>query len=267
MVIKERQMNIQFSVFTKSWTLPLPQLARLIRELGFDGIELPVRPGYQVEPGHVGRDLGPAVKVLADAGLKIFSIAGPTDEVTLAACARAGIPIVRDCENIAPGEKYWDAEMRIRMKYDALLPLLEKHGITLGIQNHYGDFIGHALGLLRLTAKYDPRRIALVWDPAHSVLNGESPERAAELLWDRVCMVNLKNGFFQRTSDSQAEYTQWRVNWTSARHGLTSWQHVAAELKKRKYQGVICLTAEYSDKNALKELIAGDIAYAQALLG
>jgi hypothetical protein len=40
---------------------------------------------------------------------------------------------------------------------------------------------------------------------------------------------------------------------------------VAAELKRRNYTGVICLTAEYSDEPAVNRLIAEDLAYAKAL--
>ncbi len=44
-------MGIVYSVFTKPWkTMELARLGAFVSGLGFDGIELPVRPGYQVEP-------------------------------------------------------------------------------------------------------------------------------------------------------------------------------------------------------------------------
>ncbi len=49
--------QIQYSVFTKPWKLPLSELGKLVKGWGFDGIELPVRPGYQVLPENVRRDL------------------------------------------------------------------------------------------------------------------------------------------------------------------------------------------------------------------
>ena len=53
----------QLALFTKPWkSLPLPDLARHIQSLGFDLIELPVRPGFQVEPANIERDLPAAVK-------------------------------------------------------------------------------------------------------------------------------------------------------------------------------------------------------------
>lgn len=68
--------DIQFSVFTKPWKMPLGELGEHVRRLGFDGIELPVRPGYQVEPEHVGRDLPKAARTLAEYGVRIYSTTG-----------------------------------------------------------------------------------------------------------------------------------------------------------------------------------------------
>ena len=87
--------TIAFSVFTKPWkTQSLPWLGKFVSDLGFDGIELPVRPGYQVEPDNVAT-LSEAARQLGEFGVKIFSVAGPTDEATIAACAEAGVPTIR----------------------------------------------------------------------------------------------------------------------------------------------------------------------------
>ena len=45
-----------WTVFTKPWReAGLGELARHVRELGLDGVELPVRPGFQVSPDQVGQ--------------------------------------------------------------------------------------------------------------------------------------------------------------------------------------------------------------------
>jgi hypothetical protein len=46
---------------------------------------------------------------------------------------------------------------------------------------------------------------------------------------------------------------------------MANWPKVAAELKKRNYSGVICLSAEYSDEAAVDRLIAEDIVFAKSL--
>ena len=128
--------NVTFSAFTKPWQTPLPILGAFIKKLGFDGIELPVRPGYQVPPEKVTTDLRAAGQILADCGLAITSIAGPTDEPTIAACAEANIPIIRICLDIPAHVSYLDHEANLRRQFYSLLPLLERYDLTLGIQNH-----------------------------------------------------------------------------------------------------------------------------------
>jgi len=257
--------NVTFSVFTKPWKMPVAELGRLVKGLGFDGIELPVRPGYQVLPENVRRDLPKAAKQLADFGLKIASVAGPTDEATIAACAESGVPTIRIC--IGTGDEgYLAGEARLQREFDALVPLLDKHGVQLGIQNHVGrNDVCNAMGLLHLIGKYDPKHIAAVWDAGHNGLCGEEPESALDIVWSHLCMVNLKNALWRRVTGPEAEWVQWQAYWTSGRQGLSPWPRVAAELKRRNYGGVVCLTAEYSDEASVNRLIAEDIAFARSL--
>ena len=255
--------RIAFSVFTKPWKVPLPELGSLVAGLGFDGIELPVRPGYLVEPENV-QALPGVARQLAEYGVRIYSVAGPADERTIAACAEAGVPIIRVMARIGEAG-YLASEARIRREYDALLPLLEKYGVKLGIQNHCGRYVPNALGLRRLIEGYDPRLVGAVWDAAHEALNGAEPELAIDTVWSHLCMVNLKNAFWRLRTGPEAECAEWYHYWTSGRQGLASWPRVAAELKRRGYRGVICLTAEYSDPSSVDRLIAEDLAFARSL--
>ncbi len=258
--------NIQFSVFSKPWkTQSLAELGELVRTLGYDGIEFPVRPGYQVEPENVVRDLPPAARQLAEFGVRIYSVAGPTDEATIVACAEAGVPIIRTMARIAPGERYTEAEERYRREYDALLPLLEQHGVTIGVQNHCGRFVTHAVGLRALLQGFDPRYVAAVWDAAHEALSGSPPDLALDAIWPHLCMVNLKNAYWQRSNGPEAAYAEWQHYWTSGPHGLAVWPRVIEELKERRYEGVVCLTAEYSDQTLVERLAGEDLAYAKSL--
>ena len=261
---KEQCSEVTFAVFTKPWKMPLPELGRFVKGLGFDAIELPVRPGYQVPPEEVTKGLPAAAKQLGDCGVAIASIAGPTDEPTIAACAEAGVPIIRVMVRIGD-EGYLATEARTQAEYDALVPLLDRHGVRLGVQNHCDRFVSNAMGLLHLMEKYDPKHIGAVWDAAHSALNGEDPELGLDIVWSHLCLVNLKNALWRRTTGPEAEDVQWRVYWTTGRQGLASWPGAAAELKRRGYAGVICLTAEYDDEPSVNRLIAEDIAFAKSL--
>jgi sugar phosphate isomerase/epimerase len=253
-----------FSVFTKPWKMLIPDLARHIRSLGFTAIELPVRSGYPVTPENVGRELTEAVRMFADAGLSVTSIAGPTDEATVAACAETGIRLIRIMVPIGDAGYLAEESETLRM-LESLVPRLDQAGVKVGIQNHYGRYVCHALGLRRLCEPFDPRQIGAIWDAAHTALSGEEPEIAIEIIWDHLAMVNLKNAFWQAASGPETSPTQWHPYWTDGRHGLASWPRVAAELKRRNYAGVVCLTAEYTDEPAADRLVARDLLYAQSL--
>ncbi|MDQ2798428.1 MAG: TIM barrel protein, partial [Armatimonadota bacterium] len=175
-------MNTQYSVFTKPWKMPLPELGQHVRRLGFDGIELPIRPGFQVEPVNVARDLPAAARILGDFGLQIRSVAGPTDEATISACAEAKISLIRIMVDIG-GDGYLATEARTLRHLEILVPVLARYGVKLGIQNHCDQFVCHAMGLRRLFEPFDPAQIGAIWDPAHNALNGEDPEMSIDIVW------------------------------------------------------------------------------------
>ncbi|HUS81372.1 MAG TPA: sugar phosphate isomerase/epimerase, partial [Armatimonadota bacterium] len=94
---------------------------------------------------------------------------------------------------------------------------------------------------------------------------GEVPELAIDLSWSHLRMVNLKNAVWLRANGPEAEVAQWKLWWTTGRQGLASWAKVAGLLRGRGWQGPVCLTAEYSDHDAVDRLIADDIAYAKSV--
>jgi sugar phosphate isomerase/epimerase len=253
-----------WSVFTKPWKMPLPELGKYVHSLGFDGIELPVRPGFQVEPGNVKTGLPEAVKILKDCGVAVCSIAGPTDPATIAACAESGVHIIRVCESTKPGA-YLAEEARLQKQFDQLARVLDEYGVTLGIQNHCGHGVANAMQLRSLLGKFNPRNIGAVWDAAHNALNGEEPEDAIDIIYSHLCMLNLKNAYWKRKDNDKADHAEWKSYWCGGREGLASWPRVAAELKKRDWSGIICLTAEYSDDKAVDKLIVEDFQYAKSL--
>ena len=256
---------ITFSVFTKPWkTLPLAELGQMVKRLGFDAIELPVRDGFQVAPGDIANELPAAHKLLADLGVGIASVATTPTPQAIAVCGKLGIPILRVMVQVGR-EGYLASEARAQHEYEALGPALRDAGVKLGVQNHNGEFVCNAMGLRHLLDPLDPATVGAVLDVAHTALNGEDIAMALDIVWKHLCMVNFKNAFWQRTNGPEADEACWEVFWTSGRQGLASWPRTAKLLQQRAYTGVICLTAEYTDEPAVDRLIAKDITYAQSL--
>ena len=255
-----------FTLFTKPWPdKSLVELAGFVKNLGFDGVELPVRPGFQIPPEAVTKGLPQAARIFADAGLKIGSIAGPTDEATMAACAEARIPVIRIMAPIPPGVCYLAAIEDYRRQWDLLVPLAQKYGVAVGVQNHNGRYLANAMQLRHAIGKYDPRYICAIWDPAHNALEGEQLDLALDTVWSHLRIVNFKNAFWKLTSPPDAPEAQWDVCWTTGPRGRANWRSTAAELTHRHFRGDICFSAEYTDHSQVDTLIAADLRFARSL--
>lgn len=259
------QSDMHFAVFTKPWPIePIPALARRVRDMGFNAAEIPVRPGFQVEPERAEKTLVELASVFADHGLAVSSVASTLEEPIFAACATAGVPLIRIMGNITRGS-YLTSEVRLRSELAAAVPLCERYGVKVGVQEHYGDNVSDSFGLRSLLEGIDPRFVGAIWDAAHDALAGVAPENGLDVVWDRLLLVNLKNAFYERVNGPEADVAEWKRHFTTARHGMASWPRVIAELRRRGYQGVVCLTAEYQEPADVEQLCRQDLEYVKAL--
>lgn len=234
------------SVFTKPWTDPLPELAAKLTDLGFEGVELAVRPGYQVLPENVSMDLPKAVKLLEENGLKVASIAGEIDEVTINSCGQAGVGIIRICAPIDMGIGYLASIDSYRRRFDAVLPALERNGVAIGVQNHYGENIGSAAGLAHLLTDYDPKLICAVLDMGHCAVDGEPVRMAVDIARPHLNgLVNFKSACHLRANGPELE-AEYVVHWTTHDHGGYNWRQLVSELYGAGFGGTFCMPAEYS---------------------
>lgn len=261
----------KFALFTKPWPqLSLPALAQHVRRLGFRWIELPVRPGFQVEPQAISSDLPRARQILADAGVGILNITAdlPLDDERLyAACAECDIPLNRVMFKVQ-GRPYWQAEAEARRQLEAALPLCQQYGVKLGVQNHSNAYVPvNAMGQYHLLKDYDPQYIGAIWDPAHNALEGAAPELALDIIAKQVLIVNLKNAYWRRVSGPEAAVANWQIYWTSGPQGRASWQAVANKLQAMGYSGPLCFSAEYTNEADTDRLITQDLAFASTIFG
>ena len=261
--------NVYFALFVKPWkSLSLRELIKHVRELGFEWIELPVRPGFLCEPDAIESALPEIVRVLGEEGVKVLNITADlplTDERLYSGSLSAGIHMNRVMFNRQEGENYWDAEKRARKLLDEAIPFCEKYEYQIGVQNHFGRYVPvNAMGMHQLIKDYEPKYVGAIWDPAHNALEGEDPEPALDIVASHLCVVNLKNAFWMKVNGPEAEEADWNVYWTSGRQGRASWRRVAGKLKSMQYTGPVCLSAEYSVELDIDRLITEDLSYAKA---
>ena len=270
----------KFIVFTKPWkNISLGELGALVKDMGFDGVEYPLREGYQVQPSDGVQGIKMLVSELSKSGVTVDSIAGGIDvkfssdnkvagvnEDLFAACGEAGVKIIRICQGLDRKIGFFENIGQIKRTYDAILPYCEKYGVTVGVQMHCSLSISSAAETYILLKDYDPKHIAAVWDSGHNGLAGTDPCMALDTVWDMLCMVNFKAAYWKLRNGPEQDEARWDAYWTTGRHGGGSWREAVNHLKKRAYSGIICMPAEYSDEPNVEKFTRQDIAYLKGLL-
>lgn len=257
--------SVEFAVFTKPWPQDgTSDLAGHVSSMGFDAAEVPVRPGFQVEPKDAAGKLTELVATFADHGVRIASIASSLEEPIFAACQAAGVGVIRVMAPIARGD-YAGSEQRVQRAIGNAAPLCERYGVRVGVQEHYGDYVSSSPALRAFLKNLDPRLVGAVWDSAHDAIAGVPPETGLDALWDRLIMVNLKNACYKRISGNAGMSAEWEVEFTSGREGLASWPRIVSVLRRKSYSGTVCLTAEYSAAEEVDRLCKEDLAYVKEL--
>jgi sugar phosphate isomerase/epimerase len=254
-------VDIKLAVFTKPWTDAIEAVADRMVALGVQAIELPVRPGYQVTPETARAVMPSVVRILEGRGLSICSVAGPLDDDIIIACGDNGIPIVRTMVPIELAKAgFADTIARHRARYDELLPLLDRTGVRIGVQNHSGNAIGSAIGLHHLMERYDPKHVCAILDMAHCAVAGEPIELCVDLLWERMPnLINFKNAYRERVNGPEESEAVFRTHWTTGRHGAYSWSALVNELRRRNFTGTFVLPGEYSDPNGQGQRMGDDV--------
>ncbi|CAM3729147.1 sugar phosphate isomerase/epimerase [Occultella aeris] len=257
--------DVTWSVFTKPWSaMPPGPLGELVAGLGFAGAEVPVRPGCYLDPDNVGERLADFVRSLAEYGVKVTSVAADPVEPVLAACAEAGVSMVR---TMAPVDQDYRAGVgRLHREWATAVPWCDRYGVTVVVQQHHGTYVESTLGILQLIE--DLPGFKLAWDAAHDALTGVDPVRSLELAGPRLGQVNLKNARYRRVPDPVSGAPRYRPWFGPAESGMADWSRVLAWLHATGWSDPICLHPEYTDAATTErhaELARADLDIAQSL--
>jgi L-ribulose-5-phosphate 3-epimerase len=241
------------------------ELGRKAKDLGFDGVDLTVRPKGHVLPERVKEDLPRAVDAIRAAGLDVpmittdlKSIANPAAAPTLETAGKLGIKLIK------PG--YWmytkdrtvlQTNIEARQNFRGLLKLAMQNGVTLGLHNHSGAYVGAALCAYReLLQDVDPKWAGYYFDPGHATVEGGLHvwRISLELVAPRLKMVAMKDAYWDKSNG------RWRPKWVPLGEGMVDWPEVYRAFAKVNFTGPITLHVEYHAKDEL-EAIARDLAF------
>ncbi|HUG52148.1 MAG TPA: sugar phosphate isomerase/epimerase family protein [Vicinamibacteria bacterium] len=225
-----------------------PALGRTVKSLGFEGVDLTVRPGGHVAPERAAAELPPFVEMLRGQGAEVpmittglVSAEEAAARAVLETAGRLRIPFFK------PGyRRYAFADARREVESAAaelrgLARLSAECGVELGFHNHAGYIGGPVWDIAPVIEGLDPRWVGYYFDVRHAVVEGgDAGWRAAlERVAPRLKMVAIKDFFWDKGPRG------WRQRHCPLGEGMVDWKTFFAILARTSFRGPVSLHLEY----------------------
>ena len=192
------------SVFSKHLQfLNFRDLADAVAEMGFDGVDLSVRPKGHVLPEQVEDKLPEAVAEMQRVGLKpllmtssVSDANNPLHQKVLEVASAQGIKYYRmDYFRYLPDLTIPESLAVFQAKARALSELNEEFEITGCYQNHAGNYIGSTMWeLYLLLNKVENKYLGIQYDIRHAVVEGGmSWQNGFRLVEPQISTLALKD--------------------------------------------------------------------------
>ena len=237
--------------------LPYTQIADTTAEIGWSGIECPVRKGGTIEPPQAERELPKLVEALKRNRLDLSVVASDVDDAkdpltrsVLQTASELGIKHYRlkhyyyDLKNpIAPQLDH------LRGKVQELAALNRELKIQGSIQNHSGKtYVGAPVwDIWELLKGQDIKAMAAYFDIGHATLEGGNCwPLHAKLIEPMLGVVSVKDFVWNRVSPKQngRAKNDWRSEWCPLGEGMVRPEFFTF-LKESNFAGPISQHFEY----------------------
>ena len=224
------------------------ELGRTLKAMGFDGVDLTVRPGGHVDPKSVASDLPPFVDAIRHEGLtlpmistELVSNTDPVAQPTLETAARLKIPFYKTgyyrYKFVDVRKELADAGAQLK----GLADLSRRHGMQLGYHNHAGYIGGPVWDFSPFIEALDPATAGYYFDVRHAVVEGGDGgwRTALDLVSPRLSMISLKDFFWEKSGGT------WRQRHCPMGEGMVDWKQFFSMLAKTPFHGPVSLHVEY----------------------
>ncbi len=232
---------------------PLPEmdwrrLAQSAKRLGFDGIDLTVRPGGHVAPERAEEDLPKAVAAIREEGLDVpmittalVSASDPAARPLLSTASKLSISYFK------PGYYlYYLADVREELQkaaadFRGLATLAKEVGIQVGYHNHE-EYVGAPVwDMASVIEPLDPKWVGYYFDVRHATAEGGVGgwKIATNLVLRRLKMVAVKDFYWIKTPKG------WRDENCALGEGMVDWKYYFRTLAQAGFHGPISLHLEY----------------------
>jgi sugar phosphate isomerase/epimerase len=270
---------MRFVLFTDNLNaLAVPELCVEAKRLGFDGLDLTLRPGGHVLPENAEVGLAEAKRAADAEGMTIPMVTtaltdtdSPHAEAVFAAAAHYGARRLK--LGYWPYEPFGTVLKQIddcRAKLDRLATLGERYGVLPCVHCHSGPILANGGPMLYLILRgFDPARVGAYADPMHMTVEGglSGWEMGLDLLAPWLALVGVKNFRWAQDGRDDKGQARFRPEYVPLPDGQAPLPQFVARLKELKYDGVVSVHAEYRglDARQLLEQAGKDLAYLRTL--
>lgn len=241
------------------------ELGGVLRDLGFAGCDLTVRPGGHVEPALAAADLYRAVEAIRAEGVDVpvittafVSASDPTVRPVLAIAGRMKVPLFRPGHWAYPPTGNIEARLAdVRREAAALAALGRAYGMAAAFHNRSGAYVGEAVWDLReILGGLDAGWAGYCFDPCHATIEGGLAgwNIGLRLALPRTRMVALHDFYWTKRGG------QWSVQACAMGEGMVAWPQVFALLAAAGFAGPLSLDLEYEAKDQIAALTR-DLAF------
>jgi len=248
-------------------------LIRRGHDLGVDGYDLCVRPGYAVNPENVAEALPSAAQKLTAEGLSIPLVTGNFDLLTpehpaarpiLAAMDKASVRLLKlGYFRFDPRtQDYWSEVDKARKALTGWQGLAREYGVKVCYHTHSGFYLGNnCAALMLLLQGLDPQYIGAYIDPGHLSLEGAPFSMGVSMVRDYLSIVALKDPLREREAHGDEGSMTHEI--LQAGEGMVAWSEVFAELVRIGYDGPLSVHAEFKSPDRVAHLAAArrEVAY------
>jgi sugar phosphate isomerase/epimerase len=259
--------------------LTMEQLARTMKEVGFDGVDVMIRNAAWCKEDDFFDTLPKFVNVMRNAGLKAYTVTTDWGEAHLDQLDDR-YRLFRD--NGITMFRFWLMNYRgygtYREDFDRckllILNKLEKLGqkyrVKALLQTHGGNLTWSPEAAYFLVRGFDPNAVGVHYDPGNlrAQEGWTDPVKSLDILREHLAYIAVKNcGWFLVPDPQQNQRLVWKMDWTHLDEGLVDWKTILEELHKVGYQGPLCMHNFYTSGLAgLTEETRNDLDYLRRIL-
>ena len=244
-----------------------PELGDIVKQIGFDGVDLSVFPGGHVEPRIANVDEVRAFESLEGAGLSVPVITtvltSPMDRTALPVIAFAGmshVPLFR------PGTWPYNNPPNVLARLGevqrdlaGLVNFGRQYGTAAAFHNPSGDNVGVAVwDIQRIIEPFDPATVGFYFDVCNAAAEGGAGgwEIALRLALPRLKAVTIQDFIWEKQNE------HWQMTRCPLGQGMVDFPKFFRMLAQANYAGPVTLEIGYPAKDMPSALVR-DLQFAR----